>query len=64
VFEASVAVLVEKRRFALRPLEFVSSIATAARGASSTAEQHAQSQHRHRADHDPEQEQRAGRPVT
>ena len=62
VFEQGVAVAVGKRRFTLGPLEVASGVSPAARGAPSAGQQHAKSQHCHRADHDPEQEQRAGRP--
>ena len=62
MFEPVVALLVEKRRLALGPFQFVSAVSPAARGAPRTGQQHAQTQHRHRADHDPEQEQGAGRP--
>jgi hypothetical protein len=64
VFEQVVAVLVQKRRLAMGPLEFMSGIAPAACGAPSTDQQHAQSQHRRRADHDPQEEQVPVDPVT
>jgi hypothetical protein len=62
LFEQFVAVPVQKRRFTLGVFEFMSGVSPAASGAPNTGQQHAQSQHPHRADHDPEQEQRARRP--
>ena len=54
-------VSVHKRRFALGPLKFTAGVATAARGAVCTGQQYVHTEHRQRADHNPEKEQRAGR---
>ncbi len=63
-FEPFAAVLVQQRRFALGAFEYAPGVAPAARGAPSTGQQHTQPQHPHRADHNPEEEQRAVDPVT
>jgi hypothetical protein len=59
VFEPLVALLVEKLRLTLGSYELVSGISPAARSAPSTGQQHAKTEHRHRAYHDPEEKQRA-----
>ncbi len=62
VFEQLVAVLSQRRICALGNYEIASRSASPSRSTAGTGQQHAQSQHCHRADNDSEEEQRPSRP--
>ena len=58
--EQGVAVVLDECGFAFRPGEPAAGVAAAVGGATGTGQQHAQTQQGHRADDDPEQEERSG----
>ena len=62
VFEPRIAVLVEERVFAVKAGDGASGLGGATRGRLQIRQQDAESERRHHADRDPEEEQRAARP--
>ena len=60
--EPVVVILVDERRFAVTVGDRPSGVGGATRGGLQVRQQYAESERRHRADRDPKEEQRAGRP--
>jgi hypothetical protein len=62
VYEPVVAVLVDERHIAVKAGDRTSGVGGATRGGPQVRQQNSESERRHRADRDPKEEQRAGRP--
>ena len=60
--EPVVVILVDERRFAVTAGDRPSGVGGATRGGLQVRQQYAESERRHRADHDPKEERRAARP--